>query len=157
MLYLSKKTDYALVALAYLAGRTDRIASAREIARAAELPVALLMNILKTLQQHKLVRSTRGVKGGYQLAGDLNTVSLWTLMAMLEANGEDGHECCDAVTRYKLTRQAPHHKPVLALQYKLIRFLENVKLSDLVLPGRRIDVPVELVRVTERNNRSAEA
>jgi len=81
------------------------------------------------------------------------------LLGMLEVNGaDDGHECCDTLTRYKITRQPALHKPVLALQYKLIGFLENVKLSDLVLPGRRIDVPVELVGVLEKtNNRSAEA
>jgi len=159
MLYLSKRTDYALVDLAFLSGRSGRTASAREIAQAGDLPAALLMNILKSLQQHAVVRSSRGVKGGYQLAADLNSLSLWNLMAMLEVNGgEDGHDCCDTLTRYKLTRQAPQHKPVLALQYKLVRFLESVKVSDLVLPGRRIDVPVELVGVFEKtNNRSAEA
>ena len=31
----------------------------------------------------------------------------------------------------------------VALQYQLVRFLKDVKLSDLVLPGRRIDVPAE--------------
>jgi Rrf2 family protein len=160
MLYVSKRTDYALMALAFLAERPGRVASAREIASAAGLPGALLMNILKTLQQHRVVSSSRGVKGGYRVSDELHRVSLWDLMGMLEVNGADeGHDCCDTVTRYKITRAA-QHKPVLALQYKLIGFLEKVKLSDLVLPGRRIDVPVELVGVnerSERNNRSAEA
>ena len=40
MLYVSKKTDYALIALAYLAERTGRVASAREIAQAHQIDVA---------------------------------------------------------------------------------------------------------------------
>ena len=48
MLSLSKKTDYALIALAYLAERPGRVASAREIAAARNLPAALLMNILRS-------------------------------------------------------------------------------------------------------------
>jgi iron-sulfur cluster assembly protein len=49
MLCLTRKTDYALIALGYLAERQDRVVAAREISRAFELPEALLMNILKRL------------------------------------------------------------------------------------------------------------
>src|ERR1700728_2713904 len=84
MLSLSKKTDYALIALAYLAERPGRVASAREIAEARDLPAALLMNILKELQHHGLLRSTRGVKGGYEIAVDLAAVSLHQLIVALE-------------------------------------------------------------------------
>src|SRR5438874_19324 len=118
MLYVSKKTDYALIALAYLAERTGRVASAREIAQAHKISAALLMNILKTLQKNGVVHSTRGARGGYQLNGRLNEVSLYELMGMLETDGvEDGHECCDQLTRYKVNREPPIHQPVVALQY----------------------------------------
>jgi Rrf2 family protein len=157
MLYVSKKTDYALVALAYLAERAGSTASAREIAGTSEMPLALLMNILKTLQHYKVVESTRGVKGGYRLRADLNDVSLWNLMGMLETTerGEEAHDCCERLTQYKVNREPAMHAPVTALQYKLIGFLENVKLSDLVLPGRRIDVPVELVRVKDKQEKES--
>ena len=49
----------------------------------------------------------------------------------------------DPMDRVKLSRSEPASGPALALQYKLVQFLKNVKLSDLVLPGRRIDVPAE--------------
>src|SRR5207253_8170051 len=101
---------------------------------------------------------TRGARGGYQLNGRLNEVSLYELMGMLETDGvEDGHECCDQLTRYKVNREPAIHQPVVALQYKLIRFLHDVKLADLVMPGRRIDVPVELVRITEKTKALASA
>jgi Rrf2 family protein len=158
MLYVSKKTDYALIALAFLAERVGRVASAREIAEAHQISAALLMNILKMLQKNGVVHSTRGARGGYQLNGRLNDVSLYQLMGILETDAaEDGHECCDQLTRYKVTRESPMHQPVVALQYKLIRFLQDVKLSDLVMPGRRIDVPVEMVRITEKSKVLASA
>ncbi len=158
MLYISKKTDYALVALGYLAERPATTASAREIAQTTDLPVALLMNVLKTLQHYKVVASTRGARGGYQLRADLNRVSLWELMGMLETTekGEEAHDCCARLTQYKINREPAMHKPVVALQYKLIRFLENVKVSDLVLPGRRIDVPVEWVGLKEKREKTLE-
>ena len=68
MLALGKKMDYALISLAWLAERSGRAISAREIAEANDLPLPALMQILKTLHQHGMLRSTRGVKGGYRSA-----------------------------------------------------------------------------------------
>src|SRR4051812_17955349 len=119
MIYVSKKTDYALMALAFLAERPTRQASAREIAQSADLPLNLLSNILKTLQHARIVRSTRGAKGGYQINGDLNSISLWQMMDILEsADREEAHDCCDTVSRYKLNREPAVHQPAVALQYK---------------------------------------
>ena len=84
MLSLSKRVDYALIALAHLAERPGRVSPAREIARAYDLPLPLLMNILKELNQSGWVRSSRGVKGGYEIGIDPNSVSLHDLILMLD-------------------------------------------------------------------------
>jgi len=155
MLSLNRKTDYALVALAYMADRAGQWSSAREIAQSSQVPLALLMNVLKTLHQADIVRSSRGMRGGYQIAADLERLSLFDLtravaQAEQEALGPDGEpECCG---RYKIDKTGLHG-PVHAFHHKLRRFLKAVRLSDLVLPGRRIDVPLELVS-TKRSNAS---
>ena len=147
MLVLSKKTDYALVSLAYLAERRGRIASAREIAEAAGLPAALLMQILKTLHQHGILRSTRGVKGGYEVGTDLRSLSLHTLITALHGPiDEQGLEAQAA----ELAALPLPHSPLPALRRRLLRFLQNVKVSDLIRHGPWIDVPVESVRVRAR-------
>jgi Rrf2 family protein len=149
MLCLSKKTEYALAALAYLAEQSHRVASAREIAESAELPPAMLEKILKCMQHHGLLLSTRGAAGGYRIVVDLNEVTLLDLVAMMECPDKPGEECgclehaADPSDRMRFSRNRHGHAPVVALQYKLVRFLKDVKLSDLVLPGRRIDVPAE--------------
>jgi Rrf2 family protein len=153
MLSLNRKTDYALIALAYLADRGDAVASAREVAAACDVPHALLMNVLKTLHGHRLLRSARGVNGGYRIAADLDQVSLFDLIRALEkterAGAAEGDEppCCG---RYKIDAAGAARGPVHAFHHKLLQFLQAVKLSDLVLPGRRIDVPLEFVS-TEKN------
>ena len=146
MLSLNRKTDYALVALADMADRPAEWASAREIAERSQIPGPLLMNVLKTLHGAGILRSTRGARGGYQIAADLERLSLFDLVRVLErtdaspeANGGEP-ACCG---RYKIGRSG--HGPVHAFHHKLRQFLRSVALSDLVLPGRRIDVPVELV------------
>ena len=150
MLSLTKKTDYALIALGHLAERSGGTLSAREIALAYQMPSALVMNILKSLHHAGLVSSTRGLKGGYRLAADLAQTSLYDLIKAVEGPvrlaecitiQDDCHEegCC------KISRGCPIRAPIRALHGKLIQFLKDVKLADIVVPGRRIDVPVELV------------
>jgi len=156
MLCLSRKTDYALIALSYMAGRQGQVCSAREIAAAYALPLPLLMNILKTLHRKGLLRSTRGTKGGYGIAAHLDAASLYDLIEVLEGgvktrrhaflgvHSDSGHR--------PISNFQPTDAPVRALQYRLIRFLKDVKLSDLLLPGRRIDVPVEMVRFERKTD-----
>ena len=148
MLSLNRKTDYALIALAHLADRAGQWSSAREIAASGEVPQSVLGNVLKTLHQARILRSSRGSRGGYRIAADLERLSLFDLIRVLEnADADlrpvDGDEpaCCG---RYKINRSGLHG-PVHAFHHKLRQFLKTVTLSDLVLPGRRIDVPVELV------------
>ena len=156
MLSLNRKTDYALVALAYMADRPGQWSSAREIAQSSDVPLALLMNVLKTLHQGHILRSTRGMRGGYQIAADLERLSLYDLTrAVAQADsapqGQAGEpECCG---RYKIDKTGLHG-PVHAFHHKLRQFLKAVKLSDLVLPGRRIDVPVESVSTGGKGRRA---
>jgi len=140
MLCLNRKTDYALTALAYIAG-SGRVCSAREISATHDLPLPLLMNLLKCLHQQGLLQSARGARGGYRMAADLERVSLHDLIRMLDVRKEEKVG----------TGGRPISAPVAALQYRLNRFLKDVKVSDLILPGRRIDVPVELVGVESRS------
>ena len=69
MLRLSKRTDYALIAMRHLALNTDRgWASAREIAEEYHVPVELLAKVLQRLVRQGLLASHQGINGGYELA-----------------------------------------------------------------------------------------
>lgn len=69
MLRLSKKADYALMAMKHLATRTDTgSASAREIAEAYDIPVELMAKVLQRLARRGLLTSHQGTRGGYRLA-----------------------------------------------------------------------------------------
>jgi Rrf2 family protein len=132
VLWRSRKIDYGRVTLAFLAGREDgAVVSAREIALVNDLPMPLVAKILKRLHRNELVDGVRGSKGGYRLSIDLDEVSLFELIRAVE----DGNP----------TERKHRHGPVQALHYRLMKFLRDIKLSDLVVPGRRIDVPFELV------------
>ncbi len=70
MLRLSKKTDYALMAMKHLATRQGEgaTASAREIAEQYDIPIELMAKVLQRLVRTGLLVSTQGTRGGYALA-----------------------------------------------------------------------------------------
>jgi Rrf2 family protein len=84
MLTLTKKTEYALIAACHLANAGLAVISARDIADAYGIRLPLLMNVLKKLNQHGVLRSVRGARGGYALATDPKQISLSRLIEAVE-------------------------------------------------------------------------
>jgi FeS assembly SUF system regulator len=77
MLRLSKKADYALIAMKHLALREGRgSSSAREIAEQYSIPVELMAKVLQRLARRGLLSSQQGTRGGYQLARDSGAITL---------------------------------------------------------------------------------
>jgi Rrf2 family protein len=77
MLRLSKKADYALIAMKHLALRADGASSsAREIAEGYDIPVELMAKVLQRLARRGLLVSQQGTRGGYLLARSATVVSV---------------------------------------------------------------------------------
>ena len=74
---ISAKADYALRACVELAAAegTGHVKGER-IAQAQEIPLKFLENILGDLRQDGLIRSQRGVEGGYWLARPAEEITL---------------------------------------------------------------------------------
>ena len=83
MLKFSRKLDYAILAVVHLT-KTKEPTSARCLAERSRIPQAVLANILKELNHAGVVRSTRGVHGGYQLALAASDLSVGELARVLE-------------------------------------------------------------------------
>ena len=85
MLRLSRKIDYAILAIAHLSPRTvSGPLSSRCLAERSRIPAALLANILKDLCRLGLIRSIRGARGGYELAVRPADLSVGELLRRLE-------------------------------------------------------------------------
>ena len=100
MLRLSKKADYALMAMKHLALQADRgSASAREIAQHYEIPVELLAKVLQRLVRRGLLASHQGTRGGYQLARAASVISIADVIEAIDgpltmtACSSDDHRC----------------------------------------------------------------
>lgn len=69
MLKLSKKADYALIAVNHLARNYgEGSCSAKELAEAYGIPTGLMAKVLQRLVQKGLLKSQQGPNGGYTLA-----------------------------------------------------------------------------------------
>lgn len=152
MLSLTRKTDYALVALSYLGTRRRDAAGpvcAREVADRFELPSALLMNVLKELSTAGMLTSTRGSNGGYELALEPNRVSLLDVVIAIEgpvritaccsAESTDSSEAATLATdapdrgeACSLEDRCPIREPIHRLHERIHRFLAQVTLADLL-------------------------
>jgi Rrf2 family protein len=76
MLRLSKKADYALIAMKHLTLRRDQASSAREIAAEFDIPTELMAKVLQRLVHKGLLQSQQGTRGGYQLARPADCISI---------------------------------------------------------------------------------
>ena len=100
MLRLSKKADYALMAMKHLALQADRgSASAREIAHHYDIPVELLAKVLQRLVRGGLLASHQGTRGGYQLSRPAGAISVSEVIQAIDgpltitACSTDDHRC----------------------------------------------------------------
>ncbi|MBM3765019.1 MAG: Rrf2 family transcriptional regulator [Acidobacteria bacterium] len=75
MLKLTKKADYALIALKHLTVVRPRSASAKEISDRFHIPVPVLSKVLQRLAKHGFLASVHGTNGGYRLAQDPDRIS----------------------------------------------------------------------------------
>ncbi len=87
MLKLSKKTEYALMAVRYLAIHSNgRQITAKEISGKVDIPYELLAKVLQTLNKKRIVQSVQGIKGGYTLMRDPSLIPLIEIIKAIEPN-----------------------------------------------------------------------
>jgi hypothetical protein len=84
MLRISKMTDYATVLLAALARDKAARLSAGELAARTHIAAPTVAKVLKLLHRGGLVRSTRGLHGGYTLARPAAAISAAAILDALE-------------------------------------------------------------------------
>jgi Rrf2 family protein len=143
MLKISRLTDYGLLASVYLAQRRGRVVAAREIAEFYHLPVPAVTKVLKSLNTSGLIHSHRGVGGGYSFDGDADTVTLGSMIEILEGPWDltecetydhDGNATC------AIRVACPSRRFMFGINRAIKGAFEQVTLGDLVRGG--VPLPV---------------
>lgn len=134
MLSLSKRADYALLALAHLAVTQatdpDRLVNTREIAEQYEIPGELLAKLLQTLARKGIVASHPGPTGGYKLLRAPKAVSIAEVLSAIDgplsilpcSNGQ-GESC-------KQFSHCTIRDPLAEIERRVKSLLDEMTLAD---------------------------
>ncbi|HSF17586.1 MAG TPA: Rrf2 family transcriptional regulator [Vicinamibacteria bacterium] len=131
MLKLSKKVDYALIALMHLARQESGSSlSAREIAGGYGLPPDLLAKVLQRLAREGIVESHQGIKGGYSLKTAASSIDV---VRVIEAI--DGPltitQCISDLGTCEQFDTCNVKSPLQRLSDQVLRTLKRVTIADL--------------------------
>lgn len=154
---ITRKTDYALVALTALAREqlgARGPASARLLAQRYGLPIQLLMNILKELHRSGIIDSRRGANGGYFLSREPAALSLREVVESMEgpvnvtlcSDTLEEHDDGEAVA-CRIATRCPIVSPMQKVNLLFREFLSGITLKSLIEDESAIQIPPVGVRV----------
>lgn len=149
MLKVNRKVEYALMALKFMATRPEAgLTSAREICEAFNVPFDTTAKVLQIMNAKGLLKSVKGIRGGYHLEKSLSDITYMELSRMVEAREDEEFcqnskgEICD------LHKNCNIAGPLEQLNKKLNTYLEDLSLKELLFDNldpvegrpKRIDV-----------------
>ena len=127
--------EYGVICALHLARRaSEGPITGRDIAAREKLPVDYVEQILLRLRRAEIVRSTRGARGGYELARAAERISIRAVIAASETTTFDLHCVSHPVEEERCSAShACSIRPVWQLlQQKIDDVLEGIRLSDLM-------------------------
>lgn len=129
MLKLTKKTEYALMALRHiqLTGK-DNIISAREISELYRIPFPLLAKIMQELARKKIVKPVQGPRGGYLLRADLEQMSLRQFFETME--GPLGVMDCYYDSNCEIAEKCNIRSPIQRINESVRNMLDNMTVYE---------------------------
>jgi Rrf2 family cysteine metabolism transcriptional repressor len=146
MLKISKKADYALMALQYMAtvqygqyGEMNalcnyRVVNTKEIAEEHHIPLELLAKVLQTLAKHEMIESQNGPKGGYVLAREPRSISIAQVLEAIEGplgiancyHEKDDQAACEQMDHCNI------RTPLLKVQESIVHLLSSMSIEDMM-------------------------
>jgi Rrf2 family protein len=152
VLKLTKKADYALMAMKHLAEQADGTSrSAKDVADAFSIPPEALAKILQRLAKAGLLHSQHGINGGYTLARPAHTISAFEVIQAIDGplfitscvtvRGE-----CDQSDRCNI------REPLRKVNQSIEAVLKRIKIShmreEIEDSDSELGKPAELVTIT---------
>lgn len=132
MLRLTKKADYGLMAMKYLAEHPETSAlSAKDIAEAYGIPAQLLAKILQRLTKVGLLKSHAGMNGGYALSKEPRSISAFEVIHAIDGPlfitscGIKGNDSCD------LHSSCTIKEPLRRVNDSIAGVLKSISIEDL--------------------------
>jgi FeS assembly SUF system regulator len=84
MIKLTRLTDYSVVVMTHLAFSPERVHAATDVAEEIRLPLPTVSKILGSMARAGLLKSHRGLNGGFSLARPLSEISVGEIISAVE-------------------------------------------------------------------------
>lgn len=146
MLKINKKVEYALMALKFMAEKKSEnkseaaLISAREVCDHFHTPFDTTAKVMQVMNNHDILTSVKGIRGGYLLNKGLNQITYMDLVQIIEGKEELGRICSNHKGTCELLGVCNISTPVENLNRKLNSFLEKLTLEEL-LQGTSFNKP----------------
>jgi Rrf2 family protein len=135
MLKLSKKSEYALMAVRYLAINTNgKYSTARDIAHFYDIPYELVAKILQQLVKKNLIFSYQGVRGGYSLVKTPEQISLMEIISAIE----DNYQITNCMSEESSQKDCSHfdccmlRNPLIKVQREIDKIFQNMRVNQIL-------------------------
>ncbi|TVR77888.1 MAG: Rrf2 family transcriptional regulator [Saprospirales bacterium] len=127
----SKACEYSIKAVIYLATRSEQNQRARlpEIAEAIGSPEAFTAKILQELARKKLLISVKGPKGGFELNGDADEISLYKIVEIMDGDSLF-HGCALGFKKCSDVHPCPVHNKFKAIRDHLTGVLLTTSIKE---------------------------
>ena len=138
MLRLSKKADYALIAITHLTLKPGS-SSAREIAEQFDIPIELMAKVLQRLTRRGLLASQQGTRGGYQLAKAASAITIADVIQAID--GPVAVTACSAhAERCGQFAKCNVRDPLWKIREIIVSALNMTTVSELAQESTPVDV-----------------
>jgi|GEM_PF-365818 len=147
---LNRKVEYALIALKHFAGLSQSVSqpqsvSSREISRLYETPFDTTAQVLRALARGNILSASQGAMGGYALAVDLNSVSLYQVQKLIMGPLYLAYCLSPGTKSCELKASCQIQKPVEKLNRKFEDFLKSLSIGQLVVDDDSSSQSVEFL------------
>ena len=129
MLKLTRKLEYALIALSHINKKRDVYSSAKEISMQYMIPHELLAKTLQQMKKLDYIVALKGAKGGYILNKKLSSISLVKFIEDLE--GPIGMVDCSINDDCLQQDNCNIKLPINKINNNLRTILNNINLSEI--------------------------
>ncbi len=147
MLRFTKKADYGLMAIDYIAfHQHDGVVNAKRIAEDLGIPAELLAKILQRLAKRRVIASSNGPKGGYVLAREPGKITVGQVLRAIE--GPLGIVHCYQDMQCAQLGRCNIRRPVWLIQASIQQLLDTLTLEEMNRFKAPVDIPLPLAGAT---------
>ncbi len=129
---ISRSTGYALLAVGYIAQRTDKkIILSQDISEKYNMPLEYLLKILQQLVRANVLRSKRGPRGGFSLAKPPHRITILEIVEAVDGPMVNQLYLAEQARGEKFSRRAEKVYEKAIAQARSV--FEKTKLSNLLV------------------------